>query len=163
MANTILLYEEDARPHTLPPPLARRERLQQADDITQLKVPSQVVDMFDVLQLVLDPLENQMGSLRQHRNMNGLLYKLKWFAVLFQGITSMKIFIGEERAAFDKFRTQVNQLLRKRGCHVVKDFQPDSCTMPGKPIMDLVMGVYFDARQWTTIGEIARHYAGQIG
>ncbi|KAL8653697.1 MAG: hypothetical protein Q9210_001947 [Variospora velana] len=146
----IVLYEEDSRPYERPPQMHDQSRLQKKSPGIQRQVRVQVVDMFEMLQLVLDPLAMQMRHLRGQVNVNDLLRKLKWYTVLFEPIVGMNIFTAQERATIQGFQEQVDKLLRRQGIHN-EDLNPRSGKMPVIPITDLLMGVCFDARPWTTI------------
>lgn len=161
MAN-VVLYEEVPRLYKPPPQIVDPLILQRKSSTVQGLVREEVVEMFKVLCLVLEPLEMQMPYLRRHLNMDDLLRKLKWFAVLFEPITAMDIFDDEEKTIVQNFDREVDILLGKRGFEHEKDFQPSSGKMPVIPITDLLMGVYFDARPWTTLGRAPSYHAGCI-
>lgn len=158
----VVLYEEDTRPYARPPQMHHPSRLRGKSPSVQDQVRGQVVEMFQALQLVLDPLADQIDQVRSRVSMDDLLRKLKWYTVLFEKVVETNIFTDQERATIQGFKKQVDGLLRRQRIHN-EDFNPESGEMPVIPITDLLMGVCFDAEPWTTIGRVLFHPADPDG
>ncbi|KAL8834703.1 MAG: hypothetical protein Q9170_003630 [Blastenia crenularia] len=129
----IVLYEEIPRPYASPPQMVDRMVVETMSVNAKGKLRSEVVDMFGVLQLVLDPLAAQMPHLRRHISMDDLLRKLHWYTVLFKQIIKIDVFTAEDKSAFKNFDKQVDKLLRKRDL-AKEDFDSGSGKIPEKPI-----------------------------
>ncbi|KAL8750951.1 MAG: hypothetical protein Q9184_006237, partial [Pyrenodesmia sp. 2 TL-2023] len=157
MTDTVL-YEENPRPYEPPPQMVDQTHVQQKSINVQDQLRREVVEMFAMLQLVLDPLAKQMHHVRRQANVKDLVRKLKWYTVLFDQIIGTNIFTALEKETFEAFKGQVNALLRRR-CIDNEDFDPSSGKMPVIPIADLLMAVCFDACPWTTLEDFYQQLA----
>ncbi|KAL8726999.1 MAG: hypothetical protein Q9166_006362 [cf. Caloplaca sp. 2 TL-2023] len=142
----IAIYEEIPRPY-LPPPELDWANFRVKSRTYQVRIEKEIYDMLELFRLVLEPLEDQMRTLRRDQNMNDLLQKLKWFAILFQKIKKHPC-VTPVVDRLSMFEAQVDKLLKKQDIHM--DTNPETGGMPATPITDLVMGVCFDARPWTS-------------
>ncbi|KAL8940381.1 MAG: hypothetical protein Q9216_002838 [Gyalolechia sp. 2 TL-2023] len=102
----MVLYEEVPRPYKQPPQMPDPESVKKMTPGIHKRVQTEVIEMFGLLQLVLDPLAMQIPNLRRRVNMDDLLRKLKWYVVLFRPIIETNIFTLEEKEAFNRFRIQ---------------------------------------------------------
>lgn len=114
--------------------------------------------MIQLFSLVLEPWENRKLYLRRQLNMDDLLRKLKWHAFLLRPVIEHDRQPEEVKnlpARLKDFEGRVDKLLAERD--IKMDIDLNSGRMPVIPIMDLVMGVCFDSRPWTTAGRSLNH------
>ena len=164
----ISLYEEVPRPYHQPPCL-------QWNRVTSVSrrdlIKGQARRILRTLECVLEPLPSLLlqlqvltpvvsessvwgkkpDSQKRFDNIDDLLRKLQWHARELQPILRWQNPVKQpDTPTFElwkAFNKNLGDLLQKRGLPAMID------QISAIPIMDLTMGVYFDARLWTTCGQ----------